>query len=351
MQETVRRRRLWRWIRAQARDFGLLARQFAPSMLGFAVVVLGGAWLLLRVYHPPPDNPLDFGEAVYIVFGLVFFQILIPFPDEPELRLMFFLVPLLGLMFLANGVVRFSVLLFNKEMRGEAWQKVLASTFHDHVIICGMGHVGFRVAQELQRLGEDFVVIARESKFLDQVRRQDVPVLLGDTRDEVLLEEAGVERARCIVVATDDDLANLETVINARSRNPKIRAVVRLFDAGLAAKMQSALHIDLAFSTSQLAAPAVALAAVEREVLHSFYVGDELMSVAEVRVGEDSPYVGRTLEDLERENQLTVVVHRRGDELKPHPVGTQDLQVHDVLTLLCSRKVLQTLEARSLHRG
>lgn len=350
MQKAMRRRRLWRRMKAQARDVRLLGRQFAPSMLGFAVVTLGGAWLLLSHYHAPPSNPLDFGEAVYIVFGLVFFQVLIPFPDEAELRLMFFLVPMLGLGFLAQGVVRFSVLLFNKEMRGEAWQKVLASTFHDHVIVCGMGHVGFRVAQELQRLGEDFVVISHESKFLEQVRRQDVPVLLGDTRDEVLLQEAGVDRARCIVVATDDDLANLETVINARGRNPKIRAVVRLFDAGLAAKMQSALHIDLAFSTSQLAAPAVALAAVEREILHSFYVGDELMSVAEVRVGEGSPYLGRTLEDLERENQLTVVVHRRRADLRPHPLGTQDLQIGDAITLLCSRKVLQSLESQALHR-
>lgn len=351
MQKTVRRRRLWRWIKAQARDVRVLAWQFAPSMLGFATVVLGGAWLLLSHYHPPPDNPLDFGEAVYIVFGLVFFQFVIPFPDELDLRLMFFLVPLLGLMFLANGVVRFSVLLFNKEMRGEAWQKVLASTFQNHVIICGMGHVGFRVAEELLRLGEDFVVIAHESKFLEQVRRQDVPVLLGDARDEILLEEAGIDRARCIVVATNDDMANLETVINARNRNPEIRAVVRLFDPALAAKMQSALHIDLAFSTSQLAAPAVALAAVERDLMHSFYVGDELMSVAEVRVGEGSPYVGRTLEDLERENHLTVVVHRRGQDLKPHPVSAQDLQVDDAITLLCSRKVLQKLEGQALHRG
>lgn len=346
----MRMRRLARRLAASARDVRLLTRQFAPHLAGFAGVVLGGAWLLMRLYHAPPSNPLDFGEAVYIVFGLVFFQLLIPFPDEPELRFMFFLVPLLGLGFLTGGVLRFSVLLFNKEMRGEAWQKVLASTFHDHVIVCGMGHVGFRVAQELQRLGEDFVVIARDSKFLERVRRMDVPVLEGDARDEELLEDAGVTRARCIVVATDDDLANLETVINARNRNPGIRAVVRLFDPGLAAKMQSALNIDLAFSTSQLAAPAVALAAIEKEVLHSFYVGEELMSVAELRVGEECAYAGRTLEDLERENELTVVVHRRGQKLVPHPVSTQDLQPADGLTLLCSLRVLRTLESKGLQR-
>ena len=157
-------------------------------------------------------------------------------------------------------------------------------------------------------------------------------------------------RARCIVVATDDDLANLETVINARNRNPGIRAVVRLFDPALAAKLQSALQIDMAFSTSQLSAPAVALAAVERELVHSFYVGDELMSVVELSVRSSSPYVGRTLEDLERENQVTAVLHRRGERLQPHPVATQDLQGEDRVTLLCSLPVLRKLEEQGLER-
>ena len=347
----ARRRRASRWWAAQVRDLRLLFRQFWGPLVGFATVVLGGALLLMRLYHLSPSRgAIDFGEAAYIVFCLVFFELVVPFPEETGLRVMFFLVPLLGLGFLTGGVMRFGVLAFNKEMRGEAWQKVLASTLKDHVIVCGLGHVGFRVAQELLQLGQDFVVIGHPSKFLEQVRRRDVPVLEGDARDESLLEDAGVARARCIVVATNDDLANLETVINARNRNPGIRAVVRLFDPALAAKLQSALQIDMAFSTSQLSAPAVALAAVERELIHSFYVGDELMSVVELSVRSSSPYAGRTLEDLERENQVTAVLHRRGERLQPHPVATQDLQGEDRVTLLCSLPVLRKLEEQGLER-
>ena len=152
----ARRRRAWRRWAAQIRDLRLLLRQFWGPLVGFAAVVLGGALLLMRLYHLSPSRgPIDFGEAAYIVFCLVFFELVVPFPDETGLRVMFFLVPLLGLGFLTGGVMRFGVLAFNKEMRGEAWQKVLASTMRDHVIVCGLGHVGFRVAQELLQLGRE----------------------------------------------------------------------------------------------------------------------------------------------------------------------------------------------------
>ena len=342
----ARRRRWLRRLAAEGRDLRLLMRQFWGALLGFAAVVLGGAAAL--TWFAPEHR--DFGEAAYTVFCLVFFETRGDFPQAPGLRIMYFLIPLAGLGFLTGGVLRFGALAFNKEMRGEAWQKVLASTMHDHVILCGLGHVGFRVAQELLRQDEDFAVLSKASKFVEQVRRQDVPVLEGDARDETLLEDAGVARARCIVVATDDDLANLEIVINARNRNPGIRAVVRLFDPALAAKMQTALRIDLAFSTSQLSAPAVALAAVERDLLHSFYVGEELLSVVELVLDPRSPYAGRTLEDLERENQATAVVHCRGERRAIHPVSSQGLEAGDRLTLLCSLPVLRQLEGKGLRR-
>lgn len=340
-------RRLRRLFWAQIRDLRILLRQFFWSILGFNLLIVLGGWALHRYYHTPP---VDYAQGCYAVFTLIFFQPELDFPgaDEPWLRFMFFAVPLVGLGFLAEGLIRFGVLLFNKSMRGEKWQVVLASTYSNHIILCGLGHVGYRVAQELHELGEDFVCVAHESKFTEQIKRLDVPVLLGDARDEHLMEALNVEKARAIIIATDDDLANLETAINARSRNPDIRIVVRMFDAELAGKVQSAFGIHLAFSTSQLSAPAVALAAVDKRVLHSFYVGEELYNVVELAVESNSRYAGKTLEDFESASQVTVVVHRRGTEVKPHPPASIVLQPDDTLTLLCSVKTLGELSRQGL---
>lgn len=339
-------RRWKRHFSAQYRDLRILLRQFFWSILGFNLLIAIGGWALHK-YHSPP---VDYWQGCYAVFTLIFFQpeLDFPGPDEPGLRLMFFLVPLVGLGFLAEGLLRFGVLLFNKSMRGEKWQVVLASTYSNHIILCGLGHVGFRIAQELYQLGEDFVCVAHESKFTEQIRRLEVPVLLGDARDELLMDSLNVDKARAIIIATDDDLANLETAINARSRNPNIRIVVRMFDGGLASKVQTAFGIHMAFSTSQLSAPAVALAAVDKRVMHSFYVGDELLNVVELAVEPGSRYVGKSLEDFESDNQVTVVVHRRQEAIQPHPPASVVLQAEDTLTLLCSVRTLGELSRQGL---
>lgn len=337
-----------RHLRAQLRDLRILLRQFAWSIIGFnALIAVGG--LVLHVYYDTPK--VDYFQGCYYVFTLIFFQpeLEFPTPDHYGLRLMFFLIPLIGLGFLAEGLLRFGVLLFNKQMRGEKWHMVLASTYSGHIILCGLGHVGYRIARELLNLGQDVVCIARDSKFIDDIRRLDVPVLIGDARDEALLESANVASARAIIIATDDDLANLETAINARSRNPDIRIISRMFDANLARKVQSAFGIHLAFSTSQLAAPTVALAAVDKRVLHSFYVGEELLNMVELVVQPGSPYVSRSLEDFEADSDVTVVVHRRGAAVQPHPPATVQLQAEDALILLCSVKTLGILEKKGLR--
>ncbi len=341
-------KRIRRHVAAQFRDLRILIRQFFWSILGFNALIALGGWALHRFYDHTP--PIDYWQGCYAIFTLIFFQpeLDFPGPDEPGLRLMFFAVPLIGLGFLAEGLLRFGVLLFNKSMRGEKWQVVLASTYSNHIILCGLGHVGFRIAQELHQLGEDFVCVAHESKFTEQIKRLDVPVLLGDARDELLMDSVNVSKARAIIIATDDDLANLETAINARARNPNIRIVVRMFDGSLATKVQSAFGIHLAFSTSQLAAPAVALAAVDKRVMHSFYVGEELLNVVEMAVEPTSRFAGKTLEEFESASQVTVVVHRRQDQIQAHPPATVVLQPEDTLTLLCSVKTLGDLSRQGL---
>lgn len=298
-------------------------------------------------YHAPGGVPLDYGQACYALFMLIFFEPQVDFPPPQDwgARIMFFVVPFIGLGFLAEGLVRFAVLVFNKQMRWEKWQTVLASTYSEHVILCGLGHVGYRVAQQLIKLDQDFVCITKETKFAEQLRKHDVPVLVGDARDEDMLVGANVARAKAIILATDDDLANLETAINARARNDKIRILVRMFDPELANKVESAFGIHMAFSTSQLAAPAIALAALEKSVLHSFYVGDKLMNVVELEAVSGCRHLGKTLEAFEKEFGLTVFVHRRGDHVDPHPSGDVLLERADHLILLTSVEILDRLEA------
>jgi len=338
-------RKARRRLLAQFRDARLLVREFSASLATLLVLMLGGGWLLQATYTL---KPLTHAQATYAVFAMVFFQNSLDFPPQWWLQVFFFAVPLLGIVLIVEGVARFGGLVVNKARRGEEWQKVLASTYRDHVILCGLGHVGFRVAEQLLSLDEEFVVITRESKFLDVLRQKDVPVILGDCRSADLLQAASLASARAVVVATSDDLTNLETALTAKKLNKDVRLVARMFDADLAAKMQEALGIHLAFSTSALAAPDIALAALDKNVLHSFYVGESLLNLAELQFSPESRFVGKVLEEFEKELEVTVVVHRRGTQVELHPVATQELRVGDSVVLLATLEKLGQLSRAGL---
>ena len=121
-------------------------------------------------------------------------------------------------------------------------------------------HLGFRVLGQLIASGTPVVAIERDTggRFLDDARRTGVPILVRDMKDDQALLDAGIQHARAIVIATNDDMANLEVALDARRMNPKIRIIMRQFDQQIADKLREAKLIDEAFSSAALAAPAVA---------------------------------------------------------------------------------------------
>jgi Trk K+ transport system NAD-binding subunit len=162
------------------------------------------------------------------------------------------------------------------------------------------------------------------------LRDEQVPLLIDDIRSPQCLPRMNVKAASAIVCATDDDLANLNIALDARRLNPGIRVVIRLFDDDLVAKVRDTFKAE-ALSSSSLAAPAMALAALDPRIIHSFRMSEHLMvvSVFEARAG----LPGVTISELrDRFGALTLCMHRAGHE-KLHPSGDQLIQAGDVLTL------------------
>jgi voltage-gated potassium channel Kch len=148
----------------------------------------------------------------------------------------------------------------------------------NHVILCGLGNVGYRVASELQRFETEVTVVELDPSgpFVHLVKEQGIPILFEDARKTEVLLKAGLERASAVIACTNDDLTNVEIALDAREVRPDIRIVMRLFDQGLASKIVHSFDIDAAFSASALAAPAFAAAAVDPSVRDSFYVDNVL---------------------------------------------------------------------------
>src|SRR5438105_24377 len=99
-----------------------------------------------------------------------------------------------------------------------------------HVIVCGLGHVGFRIVELLARLGERFAVVAGEtrSEWIEALRGWGALIVTGDARDTRRLAEAGLAEARALVAATNHDVVNVEIALDARAQRPDLALVARL---------------------------------------------------------------------------------------------------------------------------
>ncbi|MDQ3940169.1 MAG: TrkA family potassium uptake protein [Actinomycetota bacterium] len=283
-------------------------RGFTALIAVFVLAVVAAVVDLSVVYeNPETGGELDTWEAIYAVFTLFFFGGSYPWPEDAATRVLFFMVPLLGFAVIGQGLLGLLSTFFNRDK----WEVAMASTFEKHVIVCGLGRVGFRVLSWLTRLGEDVVLIeSREDHALLEVARSwKVPVIIADARRREVLEQAGIMRATSIVPCTNDDLVNLTVATAARALRPDIRVVIRTFDDTLATNLEKGFDIHFAYSTSALAAPAFAAAAMRAPVDYAFPFGKNqmLLTICEFTAVEGSEVVGYTIGRLEEEFDVEVL--------------------------------------------
>jgi Trk K+ transport system NAD-binding subunit len=343
----TRLQRLIRRVHAELRDARVLLHESQVSLFLFFLINLGGAAILHWFYiHPDTGRSLTPGEALHATFAMIFLEFSLDYPDQWYLQPLFFVIPVVGLAVVADGVVRFGAALFNKQSRGQKWQVAMASTYSKHVIICGMGKVGYRTALELLKFGRDVVGIElnQDGKFVEQALAAGIPLILADARRSHNLIKAGIERADAIIPCTDDELTNLDIALDAREINPAIKVVLRMFDPDLARRVEKGFGIRTTLSTSALAAPIFAAAAMRIDTQYSFYVGDQLLNLSEIIVEPDGALIGWTVQKVEGEVDLTVVSYQHGQEIDIHPHPHHILHAGDKLLVLASVEALQRVQ-------
>ena len=340
---TPRRRTPLQWLKKNWRDFRVLLRAFSRPLLLFmgTLIFFGLLYWFLAGLSDVPDQPGPV-EAIFLVLQMIFLQANMNFPEPWYLQIFLFVMPIVGIVLLSAGAANLGVKLFNKSARGQDWEVALASTYSDHVIVCGLGKLGYRVTLQLLEFGQSVVAIERDADkfFVPLARERDVPVIIGDARQRELLRKAGVERASAVVCCTQDELANLDIALDAREMHPDIKVVLRMFDETLASKVEKGFGIHTAFSMSALSAPAFAAAATRAHIDYSFYVGGTLLHVSQISVEADSPLRGLTLESAERKFNMTIVMHQIDGELHLHPTSDEIIKENDTLVVFATLDTL-----------
>jgi len=193
-----------------------------------------------------------------------------------------------------------------------------------HVIVCGYGRMGQRLANKLKSR-RDILVIDKDEHRIEQAIEDGFLAIRGNASEEDLLLAAGIERASTLAAVIPEDAACLFITITARGLNSGLQIFSRGEQASTVQKLRQvgADHVVLtaaigADRLSQLILRPTAAAMLRNDELPSGMIEDlESIGLAldELQVDGASSLCGRSLAELavESKNHFLIVAVRRRD--------------------------------------
>ena len=219
-----------------------------------AVLLYGvfGSYLLGAGFDPPI---LDFQTAAYFAIttlSTIGFGDIVP--RTPEAR--WFVVSLLviGLGVFASAIATVLGPKLSSELNRLFNPREKPMDLKDHVILVGEGSIARNTADELRRRGVAFVHVLIGTPPVEQTPEH---VVIGDATSEIVLRQAGVERARMVIAARDNDGDNAFIALGAKDLNPKVRVLAVASSAQSIRRLKLA-RADLVFSPAAVGSRIVA---------------------------------------------------------------------------------------------
>jgi len=115
-----------------------------------------------------------------------------------------------------------------------------AASFEGHVLVAGYGGAARPLVRALRGAGIPFVILTLSPTGADEATAEGMVVLPGDYSRLHLLQLAGVERARLLLVADDEPARTHHVVSVARMANPALTIVAHTRLTGEAAALREA---------------------------------------------------------------------------------------------------------------
>ena len=310
-------RRVRRIRRLLGQFFNEIGPRFRTALLVFGLILAASILTLLILRGD------DLASALYLGLNLIIGQTVINPQDHWGYKIFGFVVTFAGITMLSIVNAYITNYIISARL-AQALGQQKATDMNDHVVVVGLGEVGYRVALGLVEQGQQIVVIERleDNPYIETLRRRGVPVIQADGRQVESLDLANVAKARCITITSNDDLGTLETALNARSRHPAIRVVTRMFDRDLADKVEESFGIQVARSTSALAAPYFVASALGYQAITTFYARKTPFVVTSLKIKPGSRIDGLTVRDLyTRSRILALALRRRPTGVQQHGSG------------------------------
>lgn len=263
-------------------------------MLVLGVLVVGTTGYMLL------EN-LSFVDALYTTIGMMSTEGNVVRPLSLAGRLLTIGVIVLGVgsLFYTFGVMMefFIEGYFSEQIRRHFMEKKIAR-LHQHCLVCGFGRVGSQIVEELVAVHLPFVVIDEKESHIGTCLQRGYLALQGDATSDALLREAGIEQAKCALVATDNDAHNISVTLSVRHLNKDVFIVARANHDETKAKLELA-GANRVISPYAIAGHRMASLAIEPGVVECIETltraGGVEIDIEEVVISPTSLLVGKTL--------------------------------------------------------
>ena len=148
--------------------------------------------------------------------------------------------------------VTFSLLFQNilEKYNPERSCRMLAKEINNHVVIIGYSHLGRRLVAHFREKQIPYCLIEKDRDRVDDLLRLGEPVVVDDARETDALEDANIDGASFVLVASN----NLETALlvtkRVRDRNKQCKIITRCYQDEFAEILES-LGADDVISSSK----------------------------------------------------------------------------------------------------
>jgi len=232
--------------------------------------------------------------------------------QAPWLRAYAIGLMLLGVLLATLWFALLTQLMLSGRIERSVWRRRI-STMRGHVIVVGLGSIGFRVVRSLVAARQRVVVLERDesNRYLRRARELGIPVVIGDATDPGTLAAVNLGNAAAVAVLTSDDLVNIETGLAVRDQLgagwATVPVVLRVFDRELCDTIERGFDFRYVRSTDALAAPWFVGAALGLTVLGTFYVDHTPFMVGQLTVPRGGGLDGLAMGELSARTRVVAI--------------------------------------------
>ena len=218
----------------------------------------------------------------------------------------------------------------------------------NHYVLCGFGRVGEEIAREFSDRKVPFVIVESVPESLERARKRGYLIIEGDASTDATLLEAGIERARCLLAASDSDAGNTYIVLAAKALNPRLFVVARAGQPVSEERVRRA-GAERVISPYSIGGRRMALSALQPLVLDFIDTlaagrhGEQIL--AEIAVTDESGLAGLTIEGcfISCPDATVLALQKATGPIQVGPRPGTVLQVGDRLMVLGDEEDLESL--------